>query len=104
MNRSEPRCCFDASMYLGNPDSDPCPNAVDAPRVVAELDRLQNGGHLSEAQILLEHWTDIALRAGDWRGELSLQSELMGLPAARATKKPPRPPSSADLSLYACTA
>ena len=55
MKHSEPRCCFDASMFLGHPDAEPCPRAVDVPRVVTELDRLQNGGHLSEAQMLLEH-------------------------------------------------
>lgn len=87
MKHSEPHCCFDASMCLGHPDAEPCPRAVDVPRVVTELDRLQNGGHLSEAQMLLEHWTDIALRAGDWRGELSLQSELMGLHRRTGDKK-----------------
>ena len=79
MEHSELCCCFDASMYTGHPDTEPCRNAVDIPKVVTELDMLQNGGHLPDAQRLLEHWANISLRSGDWRSELSLQSELMGL-------------------------
>ena len=82
MDRSEysdPVCCFDASQYIGLPDAEPCAAAVDVPDVVKELDRLQNSGQLSEAQLLLEQWVDTSRQAGDWRSELSLQSELMGL-------------------------
>ena len=53
---SDPSCCFDASQYIGHPDSEPCASAVNVPEVVKELDRLQNSGQLSEAQLLLEHW------------------------------------------------
>ena len=77
---SDPSCCFDASQYTGHPDSEPCASAVNVPEVVKELDRLQNSGHLEQAQKLIEHWVSAARQSGDWRSELSLQSELMGLP------------------------
>ena len=76
---SDPVCCFDASQYIGLPDAEPCAAAVDVPDVVKELDRLQNSGHLEQAQKLLERWIGAARQSGDWRSELSLQSELMGL-------------------------
>lgn len=79
MDRFEKRCCFDASQYTGRPDASPCASVVNVPDVVAELDRLQNSGHLTQAQALLEHWVSAAGSEGDWRSELSLQSELMGL-------------------------
>lgn len=62
---SDPVCCFDASQYTGHPDSEPCASAVNVPEVVKELDRLQNSGQLSEAQLLLEHWVDTSRQAGD---------------------------------------
>ena len=75
----DPVCCFDASQYIGHPDSEPCASAVNVPEVVKELDRLQNSGQLEQAQKLIEHWVSAARQSGDWRSELSLQSELMGL-------------------------
>lgn len=74
----DPVCCFDASQYIGHPDSEPCASAVNVPEVVKELDRLQNSGQLEQAQKLIEHWVSAARQSGDWRSELSLQSELMG--------------------------
>ena len=76
---SDPSCCFDASQYMGHPDTEPCASAVNVPEVVKELDRLQNSGQLGQAQRLLEHEVCAARQSGDWRSELSLQSELMGL-------------------------
>ena len=76
---SDPVCCFDASQYTGHPDSEPCASAVNVPEIVKELDRLQNSGQLEQAQRLLEHEVCAARQSGDWRSELSLQSELMGL-------------------------
>ena len=75
----DPVCCFDASQYTGHPDSEPCASAVNVPEIVKELDRLQNSGQLEQAQRLLEHEVCAARQSGDWRSDLSLQSELMGL-------------------------
>ena len=46
----DPVCCFDASQYIGHPDSEPCASAVIVPEVVKELDRLQNSGQRAGAE------------------------------------------------------
>ena len=76
---SEPSCCFDCSDYSGRPDSAPCPVAADIKEVTAILDAFLNSGHYDEAVGHLNYWRDRVFSAGDWRSELSIQSELMGL-------------------------
>lgn len=72
-------CCFDTSQYTGLPDASPCPTAADIPQIIAELDALLNRDDLVGGTRLLDMWTSRAAEAGDWRSELALQSELMGL-------------------------
>ena len=74
----EPVCCFDAREYTGVPDTRPCPRALDVPEVIKELDALYENGRESEAERFLEEKREKAALAGDWRGELSMLSELMG--------------------------
>ena len=74
----EPVCCFDAREYTGVPDPRPCPRALDVPQVIQELDALYEQGRESEAERFLEEKREKAALAGDWRGELSMLSELMG--------------------------
>lgn len=74
----EPVCCFDAREYTGVPDTRPCPRALDVPQVIKELDALYENGRDSQAERFLEAQREKASLAGDWRGELSMLSELMG--------------------------
>lgn len=74
----EPVCCFDAREYTGVPDTRPCPRALDVPEVIKELDALYENGRDSQAERFLEAQREKASLAGDWRGELSMLSELMG--------------------------
>lgn len=81
------KCCFDASQYTGFPDTLPCPTAVDIPNVIAELDALLNRNDLIGGAKLLDLLVSRACEAGDWRTELTLQSELMGLHRRTGDKK-----------------
>ena len=74
----EPVCCFDAREYTGVPDTRPCPRALDVPQVIKELDALYENGRDSQAERFLEAQREKASLAGDWRGEPSMLSELMG--------------------------
>lgn len=78
MDYIEPACCFDSSVYRGIPDAEPCRDPIDVPGVIRELDGLYNAGREKEALPLLERWRDEARSRGDWRGELSMLSELLG--------------------------
>ena len=78
MDYIEPACCFDSSVYRGIPDAEPCRDPIDVPGVIRELDGLYNAGREKEALALLERWRDEARGRGDWRGELSMLSELLG--------------------------
>ncbi len=78
MDYQEPACCFDSSLYRGQPDAEPCRDPIDVPAVIGELDRLYNAGREGEALALLERWRDEARARGDWRGQLSILSELLG--------------------------
>lgn len=78
MDYIEPSCCFDSSVYRGIPDAEPCRDPIDVPGVIRELDGLYNAGREKEALALLEQWRDRARARGDWRGELSMLSELLG--------------------------
>ena len=74
----EPVCCFDTREYTGEPDNRPCPRVLDVPAVIKELDALYEQGREREAERFLEVRREQAAAAGDWRGELSMLSELMG--------------------------
>lgn len=78
MDYLEPCCCFDSSLYRGIPDAEPCRDPIDVPAVIAKLDALYNAGQEKEALVLLEENRDLARARDDWRGELSMLSELLG--------------------------
>ena len=78
MDYMEPCCCFDSSLYTGLPDAEPCRQSIDVPAAIAELDGLYNSGREAEAGAYLERRRDEARAMGDWRGELSMLSELLG--------------------------
>ena len=78
MDYIEACCCFDSSAYRGIPDAEPCRDPIDVPAVIRELDALYNAGREKDALALLEQWRDAARGRGDWRGELSMLSELLG--------------------------
>ena len=78
MDYLEPCCCFDSSQYTGLPDAEPCPQEIGVPKLIAQLDALYNAGREDEAGEFLQRWRGEAKRLGDWRGELSMLSELMG--------------------------
>ena len=73
-----PCCCFDASEYTGVPDTAPCPVSLDVPEIISRLDGLYNSGREAEAESFLETQREKAVQVGDWRGELSILSELLG--------------------------
>ena len=78
MDYQEAVCCFDASAYIGVPDAEPTAEGLNVPRLIAQLDSLYNTGREDEAgEFLLRH-RQRARELGDWRGELSMLSELMG--------------------------
>lgn len=78
MDIFEPACCFDASAYTGTPDAAPTGETIDVPRIVQALDALYDTGREAQAGEFLESWRARAAEIGDWRGELSMLSELMG--------------------------
>lgn len=78
MDHIDPSCIFDTSQYTGHPDSHPCPRSIDVPEIIRALDALYAQGRESEAQGFLEEKLRYAREIGDWRGELSMLSELLG--------------------------
>ena len=78
MDYLEPCCCFDSRLYTGLPDAEPCAEGIDVPAAIAELDALYDAGREREAGAYLERRRDEARAVGDWRGELSMISELLG--------------------------
>ena len=78
MDHNEYCCIFDTSQYTGTPDTTPCPNALNVPLLIQELDRLCGEGHEAEARDLLEKSLEAARKDGDWRSELTVLSELLG--------------------------
>ena len=78
MSFNEAACCFDASMYTGVPDAEPCAQSLDTKSIIAGLDKLLFSGDDAAAGEYLDRWCQKAQEAGDWRTELTLQSELMG--------------------------
>jgi len=79
MDHRESCCIFDTTQYTGTPDAEPCPRVLDVPRLVRDFDALCTAGRLPEARDLLEDARDRARGGGDWRGEVSVTSELLGL-------------------------
>lgn len=73
------RCCFDASACTGEPDAMPCPKAADVPGIIKRLDALLSTNDLNAAVRLLNESCKTARESGDWRSELSLQNENLGL-------------------------
>lgn len=78
MSFNEAACCFDASMYIGTPDTAPCAQSLDTKSIIAGLDKLLFSGDDAAASEYLDRWCKTAQEVGDWRTELTLQSELMG--------------------------
>ena len=78
MDNIEPACCFDASAYTGAPDAAPAGESVPVPEIIRRLDALYDSGREGEAGDYLVRWRETAAARGDWRGELSVLSELMG--------------------------
>lgn len=78
MSFNEAACCFDASMYTGTPDTVPCAQSLDTKSITAGLDKLLFSGDDAAAGEYLDRWCQRAQEVGDWRTELTLQSELMG--------------------------
>ena len=78
MDHNDFCCIFDASQYTGVPDTAPCPHTVDVPALIRRLDALYAHGREAEAESFLEKALADARAMGDWRGELSILSELLG--------------------------
>ena len=78
MDHIDPICPFDASQYTGTPDAEPCERSLPVRERIAKLDALYSAGKEQEAGQLLERSIAEAREIGDWRGELSMLSELMG--------------------------
>ena len=78
MDHIDPICIFDTREYTGLPDAEPCPRSIDVPGIIKELDGLYARGLEHEAQGFLEDKLLSARSMGDWRGELSMLSELLG--------------------------
>lgn len=78
MSFNEAACCFDASLYTGVPDAAPCAQSLDTKSIIAGLDKLLFSGDDAAAGEYLDRWCQRAQEVGDWRTELTLQSELMG--------------------------
>ena len=78
MDHIDPICPFDTSQYTGTPDAEPCERTIPVRERIARLDALYNAGREAEAGQLLERSRAEAHALGDWRGELSMLSELMG--------------------------
>ena len=78
MDHNEFCCIFDTTQYTGTPDAEPCPQALDVPRLIERFDALCNQGREEDARDLLEQSLQTAKQGGDWRSELSITNELLG--------------------------
>ena len=78
MDHIENCCIFDTTQYTGVPDNHPCEKTIDVPGIIKDLDALYAQGRENEAQGFLEEKLSEAREIGDWRGELSMLSELLG--------------------------
>ncbi|MGI5976814.1 MAG: tetratricopeptide repeat protein [Candidatus Limivicinus sp.] len=78
MDQKESRFSFDSRLYNGSPDREPCPESMDIPAFIKRLDSLYNRGLEKAAGEQLRSGLEETRRIGDWRGELSILSELLG--------------------------
>ncbi len=78
MDYQEPICPFDTSAWTGVPDAEPTGETIPVRELIAQLDGLFNQGREAEAGAFLDKWREKAASLGDWRGSLSMLSELMG--------------------------
>ena len=78
MDYQEPICPFDTSAFTGVPDAEPTGESIPVRELIARLDALYNAGRERDAGDFLNSWREKAASLGDWRGELSMLSELMG--------------------------
>ena len=78
MDHIEPSCPFDASLYTGVPDAEPTGPMLPVRERIARLDALYTAGDEQAAGALLERSREEARAMGDWRGELSMLSEMLG--------------------------
>ncbi len=74
----EPRCsqCGGENFYY--PDGDKPDGAIPVDRIIRKIDALFDKNDYAAAGRILEHWEKEARLLKDRRGELSVQSELMG--------------------------
>lgn len=74
----EPRCsqCGGEDFYY--PDGDKPDGAIPVDRIIRKIDALFDKNDYAAAGRILEHWEKEARLLKDRRGELSVQSELMG--------------------------
>ncbi len=79
MDTIEPNCPFDITAHTGVPDTGRTACALNIPELIKELDALYAENDLPAAERLLGEGIARALAAGDWRSELSLVSEQLGL-------------------------
>lgn len=71
----EPTCPFCTDLFTGENHAE----HIDVGRVIRKLDELLNRNDFPAAVRHLEYWLREAQAAGDTRGELSVQNELMGI-------------------------
>jgi len=72
----EPACPFDTGGWVKRADS--AAAVIPVREILAELDALYDADRGAEGGALLERWRAKAADAGDWSGEVTMLSELMG--------------------------
>lgn len=72
-------CCLNMGAHIPAPDISAAGLSIPVPGIIHELDGLLAQNDLANARLLLEDSLRAARGCGDWRGELSMLSELMGL-------------------------
>ncbi len=76
---NETICPFDYASYTGVPDSEYTVQSLDIPSLIKTLDTLYADCDYPAADRLISEGLKKALSAGDWRSQLSLVSEQLGL-------------------------
>ena len=74
----EPSCALCGGREFYYPDQDAPDGSIPVPRIIEKLDALFDKNDMAEAGRLLEYWRSEAAALRDRRGELSMESELMG--------------------------
>ena len=75
----ELKCPFDNSTYTGIPDAGKTSLALNVPELIKQFDELYAKNDYSSAEMLISAALEQAVTAGDWRSQLSLVSEQLGL-------------------------